>query len=326
MKIMKTKELLTEREKLVAKESLLMMRSFRVGRTMLNSVNNEENYCNNSYNSRANENIDSWHNSNIISQIKMFIKWFVDKMNQNNWQKKEHSVSFSKVKCQDLTPFILLFFVFAATGFGEEINIRKKFKELSHRRSEVRIKAAKDLGKAILTEKKMSETEKKETINKFIDLLKTDENPSIKTKVAELLGNIGDKSAVFQLIETAKTDKSPDTRFSAVLSLGQIQDELAIPTLTEIFLNEKEDLGMRLQAGNALSYYAKKEVVDALTEGLKNDNSEIRLQSVCSLGNIIPDFMLDTRIKLLNQLRNDVDDRVKQYVEDTLKKLQPKKE
>jgi HEAT repeat protein len=77
-----------------------------------------------------------------------------------------------------------------------------------------------------------------ERLAHFIALL-SDDNEGTRWKAAEMLGRIGDPSAVEELIGTL-WDDDERVRLKAAWALGQIGDPRAIPSLRRLYRMEKE--------------------------------------------------------------------------------------
>lgn len=204
-----------------------------------------------------------------------------------------------------ISVFILTFALFA-----KEINVKTKIKELKHKDAKVRMIAVKELAKA---------GKDKMVAKALIDTVKTEKDASVRNAIYETLGNLGEKEAVNILLEKVKTEKVKDIRPMLVLSVGKLQDDTAVPVLKEVFLDENEDIEVRLQAANALSYIPSESAVYALIEGLNSKNPKIRLQAVCSLFSYSSDVLSEKRIQIIKQQAEvDPDEENRKFIKEKI--------
>jgi HEAT repeat protein len=235
--------------------------------------------------------------------------------NKNNMNKKY--IISSLFRCIAVLMTVLGFICISAESrflfFGREkteheIKVENKVRQLKDKDPAKRIKAAKELIKL----------EGKKASPELIKHLKKENNPRARADISEELGYIRDKQAAKDLIELIRAEKNSAVRQTQALALGQTGNPEAVIELKRIFLDENEALGVRLQAGNALSYIQNKESLEVLEDALENDNTDIRLQAVVSLGNM-GDFKINERKKLIQGMGKDPDDRVKKYAADIIK-------
>ena len=139
-----------------------------------------------------------------------------------------------------------------------------------------------------------------------------DDNPEIRHRSAEVLGEIGDERAVIPLINALKDEKhsvqwrakealrkigspavlplidkmddeDPDIRRRAACALGDIRDERAISPLIENL--DDNDAIVRLKTAISLSKFGEK-AIQPLIEALNNDSFEVREKAALALGEI----------------------------------------
>lgn len=167
---------------------------------------------------------------------------------------------------------------------------------------------------------KLSNMEKDKRVEKaMIDACKTENDQNVKKKLYRALGGVGGKDAKEYLTGQLNSEKKSGARESIVLSLGQTQQPDAAPALRKIFLDPNEDISVRMQAANGLSYISEKDSVNALAEGLRDENADIRIQAVCSLSNIGGDVLTSERMEMIRKTaEEDASEKVRNYAKETL--------
>jgi len=200
------------------------------------------------------------------------------------------------------------FLFFGRKKTAQEIKANKKVKLLNHKNPNERIRAAKDLVKL----------EGERASSHLIKRIKKEKNPRVRAEISEVLGQTENKNMAQDLIDLIKNETKPAVKQVQVLSLGQSRNPVAVAVLEKIFLDEKEDLGVRLQAGNALSYILNDESLKILEKALDNENPKIRLQAVVALGNM-GRFKREYRKKLIEKMLEDSDEKIRNYTKEILR-------
>ncbi|MBN1565343.1 MAG: HEAT repeat domain-containing protein [Anaerolineae bacterium] len=125
------------------------------------------------------------------------------------------------------------------------------------------------------------------------------EHEYARRKSAELLGKIGDTSAVPSLLEILQNvSENDELRRESAELLGKIGDASAVPALLEIFQNVDENDELRQTAGIALGKIGDTSAVSVLLEIFQNTNEDDELHRVAAiaLGNLgdptcVPDLI-----------------------------------
>jgi HEAT repeat protein len=110
-----------------------------------------------------------------------------------------------------------------------------------------------------------------------------DGDPDIRAWVSEILGGIGDPSAVPHVVPLLQ-DPDPSVRATAVRALGTMKDPAVIPLL-ESALRDQAD-GIRRAALEALIELRGGEAVECLLRALADRNAELRNRAVVRLGEL----------------------------------------
>ncbi|MEQ8221265.1 MAG: HEAT repeat domain-containing protein [Candidatus Eremiobacterota bacterium] len=108
------------------------------------------------------------------------------------------------------------------------------------------------------------------------------EDYQIKLNAVKTLGRIGDNRAVDGLIKLC-SDENEKIRAYAVNSLGYIKDKRALDTMFKALVSDNEFVGR--YAVEALIYLGKPSV-PLLIEGLKHENTYVRMKCASALGRI----------------------------------------
>ncbi|MEW6040031.1 MAG: HEAT repeat domain-containing protein [Elusimicrobiota bacterium] len=174
-----------------------------------------------------------------------------------------------------LTLFLTLLLITSVPVFAQEqkIDVKTKVAQLKSKEIHKKLEAIGELGKS----------KQRAAKDALVSELKAEKNALMKSKIVEALTTDQDKKSTDEIVNTLKTDPSPDVRYSAVRSLGFSKDASVVPVLIETFTNEKEDLGVRLQAANSLTKYPDDNVFDVFVKALDNAQPEIRKQALVSL-------------------------------------------
>jgi len=124
-----------------------------------------------------------------------------------------------------------------------------------------------------------------------------------RTRSAEALGEIGDRTAVQPLID-ALSDKSTDVQYVAAKSLGILADERAVePLLLKLKSDEK---WVRRGAAHSLGLIGDRRAVDPLIGLLTDTRHDVRAQAAWSLGRLGDVRALEPLKLLLQDPRDDV--------------------
>ncbi len=120
-------------------------------------------------------------------------------------------------------------------------------------------------------------------INEYISQLSNlDAEKSVRNEAAIALSKCG-KKAVFPMINLLDS-KDWVIRYRAAEVLGLIGDESAIIHLTKLLTDEKDHV--RYMAAKGLGYFKKQEISLSLIRMLYDENDYVRRISAVSLGNI----------------------------------------
>ena len=150
----------------------------------------------------------------------------------------------------------------------------------------------------------ISENQKNKDIELYIKLLECG-NSNIKSKVADVLGNIRDKRTVEQLIKNIN-HFDLGVIVSSIKALDSIGDERAVEELIKK-LNDPNDY-IRSVSAEALGKIGDKRVVGPLIKKLDDSNSGVKMNSINALGNIGDKRAVE---KLIEKLDNDSDNNVR---------------
>jgi HEAT repeat protein len=127
-----------------------------------------------------------------------------------------------------------------------------------------------------------------EGIFRLISSLKNkNEQPSIRWKAAEGLGELGDVRGIEPLIDALK-DTDAELRWRSALALGMIAHETAIDPLCAS-LNNDDQKQVRLRAAEALGKFHSAASISALTSALSDVHPDVRATATLSLGEIRTD-------------------------------------
>jgi HEAT repeat protein len=195
--------------------------------------------------------------------------------------------------------------------FGKEQSeheklVNDKVKKLTNKNSNIKINAAKELIKL----------EGKKAAHHLIGQLKKEKDPVSRADLAEVLGGLGSKESAADLIEIIKQEKDNNAKQVEVLALGQTGNNSAVTPLREIFLDSSDDINVRLQAGNGLSYQRGDEVFNIFKAALLDENPRIRKQALVGLHNM--DYSLKEKIKLFKEAEKDEAASVTDFAEELL--------
>jgi HEAT repeat protein len=184
---------------------------------------------------------------------------------------------------------------------------------------------SKDVAKKFSAIEKLAKSKDKRAINELKKALKTQKNKFVRTKIVESFSYFQDTDTAKELVNMAKAETDPAVKHAAVYSLGYNKDVSAVPVLIDIFLNEKEDLGVRLQAANSLTYYPPNEdIYQCFVKATKDKNPKIKAQALTSLS-----LSFGTKkevVDMLKQSLKDEDEIVKKTAKERLEFLGVKAE
>lgn len=157
---------------------------------------------------------------------------------------------------------------------AEAVNVREKTAQLED----------KDAGRRLEAIGEMEKSDAAAAKKALRAALKKEKNPHIKARLTDAVGKRQDKDSAAELAELAG-DPAEDVRNAAVRALAFSEDETAAAVLTAKFTDEKELLGVRLQAANSLSYHPSDEVFGVFVKALDDANPLVRKQALVSLYN-----------------------------------------
>jgi len=184
---------------------------------------------------------------------------------------------------------------------------------------------SKNIAKKFSAIEKLAKSRDKRAIIELKKELKTQKNKFVRTKIIESFSYFQDPDTAKELVEMAKTETDPDVKYSVVYSLGYNKDVSAVPVLIDIFLNEKEEIGVRLQAANSLTYYPPNEdIYQCFVKATKDKNPKIKAQALTSLS-----LSFGTKKEVVDMLRQslkDEDEIVKKTAKERLEFLGVKTE
>jgi HEAT repeat protein len=109
-----------------------------------------------------------------------------------------------------------------------------------------------------------------------------DENPYVRATTAEVLGAIGDRTAVRSLTRILG-DREPAVRDKAAWALGLLGDSQAATSLADL-LRRDASLDVRMTAVTALGHLSCRASVEPLLEGLQGEPARLRATSARALG------------------------------------------
>ena len=109
-----------------------------------------------------------------------------------------------------------------------------------------------------------------------------DENPYVRATTAEVLGAIGDRTAVRSLTQSLG-DREPAVRDRAAWALGLLGDPGVAPSLADL-LRRDASLDVRMTAVTSLGRLSCRAAVEPLIEGLQGEPARLRATSARALG------------------------------------------
>lgn len=211
---------------------------------------------------------------------------------------------------------LLLFSV--AAGFvpspcrGDEVDVQAESRRLNSTRTGDRFLAAEKLGKA----------HNREASTALAGRMKAEKDGRVRAKLAESLASRQDATVTRDLEDVLKNDKDAGARYSAAYALGYSRNDAAVAPLIGSFLNEKEDMGIRLQAAGALTRFSpRKEIFQCFMQGLENPAPEIRMQAATSMSLRFEPSQKNDVIRALNRLLTDKEARVRKTAQERLEFL-----
>jgi len=125
------------------------------------------------------------------------------------------------------------------------------------------------------------------------------ENPFVRSGVAQTLGILADNRAIGPLMETLK-DKDPNVRAWSSEALGNYSDPIIIDAM--LIALRDEDAHVRSVAANSLGYIAagNPRVLDPLISALKDENADVRWSAAQSLGYVLDNRAIEPLIEILD--------------------------
>jgi HEAT repeat protein len=111
-----------------------------------------------------------------------------------------------------------------------------------------------------------------------------DPNFAVRWEIVNLLGNLGDPSAVDALIDRAIFDNNHHVRWRSLWALAAIDDDSIGPRLVSYL--EHENWHIRWRAAVGASMFGRQEATPVLIEGLRDPNSFIRWEAVNALARV----------------------------------------
>jgi len=206
--------------------------------------------------------------------------------------------------------FVLMLLIQFA--FADDAGLPQKIGRLNHGNAGERIAAAREIAKT---------GKSREADTAMAGQLAAEKDPVVRRAIYESIGRAGGRESAKALADKIKTEDDKGIRPLAILALGKTQDESSVTALRAIFLDEKDDMNARRQAGNALSNISTEASVRAVAEGLKDKNPGIRLQAASSLSRYMEPVLIKERLALLKkQAKEDTDADNRKYIQEHILK------
>ena len=152
-------------------------------------------------------------------------------------------------------------------------------------------------------------------VNEYISQL-SNPDKSVRNEAAIALSKCGRK-AVFPMINLLDS-KEWVIRYRAAEVLGLIGDETAIIHLTKLLTDEKDHV--RYMAAKSLGYFRKKELALSLIRMLSDENEYVRRISAVSLGNI---GGKTAYMSLKKAVETETDERAKAAMTESIGRIEP---
>lgn len=186
--------------------------------------------------------------------------------------------------------------------------------------AEVRNLKSNNINKKLQSIERLAKSKNKDAVDQLVSHFKVEKSTMTKIKILESFSYCHNKDTIQETINVINTEKNPDIRFAAVYSLGYAKDSSVIPLLIKIFLDDNEDLSIRLQAASSLvNYPPTEEIYQTFIKGLDNPNVKIKIQSIVSLSQSYGSVYPEKVIPVLQKLKDDTDPQIsqtaKQYLE-----------
>jgi len=158
-------------------------------------------------------------------------------------------------------------------------------------------------------------------LEKVLELaLSRQDNYQVQATAAQLAGEMKVTAVMDKLADLlVKDDVVPEVKREASESLANMKDQLDISK--QVALLESEDQSKRDQAIKLLGIHGGHEAVDALMALLRNDDQFVRRRAVIALGDA-GDPRSIPALEFL--LKKEEDQRLKQQIERTLRKIKPR--
>lgn len=135
-----------------------------------------------------------------------------------------------------------------------------------------------------------------------------DDDPLLRSRSVEALGNLGDKRAVPLLLDSLRHDPQSSVRWRAAEALGHLKEVSAVDGLLDS-LSQETDATVRGRAAEALGYFKQPRVLQSLLNAASSDTfPTVRWRAAESLGYLQDDKALAV---LRKALRKDVDNAVR---------------
>ena len=164
----------------------------------------------------------------------------------------------------------------------------------------------------------LSKSKRQQALPSLVQVLRQDKDASVRSKVAEDLGRIGDKRSVDPLIASLDDDDD-NVRREVALALGRIGDKRSVDPLIAS-LDDADD-NVRREVALALGRIGDKRAVDPLIKLLGDTDNGVREKAAESLGNIGDKQAVAPLIELLG----DADSDVREEAADSLAKIGDKR-
>lgn len=137
-----------------------------------------------------------------------------------------------------------------------------------------------------------------QSVPALLQLLLHERDNNVLTEAALALGKIGDRRATEPLISLLSNDHDV-VQLNAAGALRMLRDPRAEPFLVEILLDSKQRPAVRAEAASALGSLDQSSAAEALFQGLREEDADIRKAAIKSLGNLREERAIEDLVKLL---------------------------
>ena len=120
----------------------------------------------------------------------------------------------------------------------------------------------------------------------LIEKLQSEKDSGVRAEIAENIASMKGKDVADALKSQISREEDSRSRTVEVLALGINAAPGSVEFLGNIFLDTGEDIDVRLQAGNGLSYGDSKKALEIFTLALEDENERIRKQALIGIHNI----------------------------------------